>query len=69
VRFKQHVYAVGPAFAKANVSSDSSTPCEVPMKQTDYRMSDGETIEEALANGAQAKRDWIAAMPAAGSRC
>ena len=25
-------------------------------------MSDGETIEEALANGAAAKRDWIAAM-------
>jgi antitoxin HicB len=29
-------------------------------------MSDGETIEEALANGAEAKRDWIAAMQAAG---
>ena len=25
-------------------------------------MSDGETIEEALANGAAAKREWIAAM-------
>jgi antitoxin HicB len=25
-------------------------------------MSDGETIEEALANGADAKRAWIAAM-------
>ena len=29
-------------------------------------MSDGETIEEALANGAAAKRDWIAAMRQAG---
>ena len=29
-------------------------------------MSDGESIEEALANGAEAKRDWIAAMVAAG---
>jgi antitoxin HicB len=29
-------------------------------------MSDGETIEEALANGAEAKRDWIAAMREAG---
>jgi len=29
-------------------------------------MSDGETIEEALANGAEAKRDWIAVMLAAG---
>ena len=29
-------------------------------------MSDGETIEEALANGADAKRDWIAAMREAG---
>ena len=29
-------------------------------------MSDGETIEEALANGAEAKRDWIAAMRDAG---
>jgi antitoxin HicB len=29
-------------------------------------MSDGETIDEALANGAEAKRDWIAAMQAAG---
>ena len=29
-------------------------------------MSDGETIAEALANGAEAKRDWIAAMQAAG---
>lgn len=25
-------------------------------------MSDGETNEDALANGAEAKRDWIAAM-------
>ena len=25
-------------------------------------MSDGETIEEAAANGSEAKRDWIAAM-------
>jgi antitoxin HicB len=32
-------------------------------------MSDGETIEEALANGAEAKRDWIAAMQAADRRC
>ena len=29
-------------------------------------MSDGETIEEAVANGAAAKQDWIAAMQAAG---
>jgi antitoxin HicB len=29
-------------------------------------MSDGETIEEAIANGAEAKKDWIAAMRAAG---
>jgi predicted RNase H-like HicB family nuclease len=29
-------------------------------------MSDGETIDETLANGAEAKRDWIAAMQAAG---
>src|ERR1700686_1315587 len=29
-------------------------------------ISDGETIEEAIANGAEAKRDWIAAMQAAG---
>ena len=29
-------------------------------------MSDGETIEEAIANGAEAKGDWIAAMVAAG---
>lgn len=29
-------------------------------------MSDGETIEEALANGAEAKQDWIAAMREAG---
>ena len=29
-------------------------------------MSDGATIEEALANGAEAKRDWIAAMRQAG---
>ena len=29
-------------------------------------MSDGETIEGALANGADAKRDWIAAMRQAG---
>jgi antitoxin HicB len=29
-------------------------------------MSDGETIEEAIANGAEAKRDWIAAMHQAG---
>ena len=29
-------------------------------------MSDGETIEEAIANGAEAKGDWIAAMMAAG---
>jgi antitoxin HicB len=29
-------------------------------------MSDGETIEEAIANGAEAKRDWIAAMTEAG---
>jgi len=29
-------------------------------------MSDGETIEEAIANGAEAKRDWIAAMRQAG---
>jgi antitoxin HicB len=29
-------------------------------------MSDGESIEEALANGAEAKRDWIAAMQQAG---
>jgi antitoxin HicB len=29
-------------------------------------MSDGETIEQALANGAEAKRDWIAAMREAG---
>jgi len=27
---------------------------------------DGETIEEAAANGAEAKRDWIAAMRGAG---
>lgn len=31
-------------------------------------MSDGEAIEEALVNGAEAKRDWIAAMREAG-RC
>jgi antitoxin HicB len=29
-------------------------------------MSDGETIEAAIANGTEAKRDWIAAMRAAG---
>jgi antitoxin HicB len=29
-------------------------------------VSDGETVEEAIANGAEAKRDWIAAMEAAG---
>lgn len=29
-------------------------------------MSDGETIEEAIAHGAEAKRDWIAAMQEAG---
>jgi antitoxin HicB len=29
-------------------------------------MSDGETIDEALANGAEAKHDWIAAMLAQG---
>ena len=29
-------------------------------------MSDGETVEDAIANGAEAKRDWIAAMVAAG---
>jgi antitoxin HicB len=29
-------------------------------------ISDGETITEALANGAEAKRDWIAAMRKAG---
>jgi antitoxin HicB len=32
-------------------------------------MSDGETIAEALANGAEAKRDWIAAMHAASRHC
>jgi antitoxin HicB len=31
-------------------------------------MSDGETIEEAIANGAAAKRDWIAAMRQAGRK-
>jgi len=29
-------------------------------------MSDGATVEEAIVNGAEAKRDWIAAMRAAG---
>ena len=29
-------------------------------------MSDGETIEEVLANGEEAKQDWIAAMREAG---
>jgi len=29
-------------------------------------MSDGETIEEAIANGSDAKRGWIAAMREAG---
>ncbi len=29
-------------------------------------ISDGETVEEAIANGAGAKRDWIAAMVQAG---
>lgn len=29
-------------------------------------MSDGETIEEAIANGEDAKRSWIAAMKQAG---
>ncbi len=29
-------------------------------------MSDGETVEEAIANGMDAKRDWIAAMVEAG---
>jgi len=29
-------------------------------------MSDGETVEEAIANGAEAKRDWVAAMRQAG---
>jgi antitoxin HicB len=29
-------------------------------------MSDGETVEEAISNGAEAKRDWIAAMRQAG---
>jgi antitoxin HicB len=29
-------------------------------------LSDGETIEEAIANGSEAKRDWIAAMRQAG---
>jgi antitoxin HicB len=29
-------------------------------------MSDGETIEEAIANGEDAKHDWIAAMKEAG---
>lgn len=31
-------------------------------------MSDGETVEEAIRNGEEAKRDWIAAMEAAGRR-
>ena len=29
-------------------------------------MSDGDTVAEAIANGAEAKRDWIAATLAAG---
>lgn len=29
-------------------------------------MSDGETVEDAIANGMEAKRDWIAAMMEAG---
>jgi predicted RNase H-like HicB family nuclease len=29
-------------------------------------MSDGETIEEVLANGVDARRDWISAMREAG---
>ena len=29
-------------------------------------MSDGATVEEAIANGAEAKRDWMAAMRQAG---
>jgi antitoxin HicB len=29
-------------------------------------MSDGETVAEAIANGEEAKRDWIAAMVEAG---
>jgi antitoxin HicB len=29
-------------------------------------ISDGETVEQAIANGAEAKRDWIAAMREAG---
>ena len=29
-------------------------------------MSDGETVEEAISNGAEAKRDWISAMHQAG---
>lgn len=29
-------------------------------------MSDGETVEEAIANGMDAKRDWITAMIGAG---
>ena len=31
-------------------------------------MSDGETIEEAIANGAEAERDWIVAMRQAGRK-
>jgi len=29
-------------------------------------LSDGDTIEQAIANGGEAKRDWIAAMQQAG---
>lgn len=29
-------------------------------------MSDGETVDEAIANGAAARRDWVAAMRQAG---
>lgn len=30
------------------------------------RLSDGETVEDAITNGMEAKRDWIAAMVEAG---
>jgi antitoxin HicB len=96
---EQHRHSAGPTFAapaawlcggvsipKANVSSVSSTQCEVPLSETDYRvairpltaeeggrdpielpdllgcMSDGETIEQAVVNGAEGRLYWIEAI-------
>jgi predicted RNase H-like HicB family nuclease len=56
-------------FTVRPLTAEEGGGCLIEFPDLPGCMSDGETSAETLANGAEAKLDWITAMHAAGRHC